>query len=521
MNSFAEITRAVALGALVALAAGCGSDDGGTTGPPAGPTTGTIAVAASTTGDDSDTNGYTVMLDGAEKAAIGSNGSVNLTEVDPGSRSVALSGVAENCAVGGEHPRSVSVTAGATAQAAFEVSCVATVGSLEVTTTTTGEGTDPDGYLVTVDAGPGEPIGADQVLTIPDIPVGNRQVELTEIASNCTVTGDNPTTAAVPLGGSATVSFDVSCTTPPPGMIAFISSRDGPQNEVYIMNGAGGGVTRLTSMAEPKHPPTARLSPDGTQVLFAAGEPADLWVMNIDGTGLQRLTNAIEWSIDHVNAVWSPDGTQIAYSDDGIWIINNDGTGRTLFSDLFSSQNPAWSPDGTRIAFIAQDTSVCCDHYVWSSNLDGSDLQQLSDGTDVVDRQPRWSPDGSRIAFRRSMTNPGLWVMNADGTGSELIVADAYRPAWSPDGSLIAFDGQGLETIRPDGSDRRQLVDMYIGADSGFPYWSPDGSAIAFMSWPNGVPGEARDIYTIRPDGTGLTNITSHPAGDELGSWEP
>ena len=523
MRHFAEVTLTAVLGALVAFAAACGGDDGGTTGPSDGPTTGTIAVAATTTGDDMDINGYSVMLDGTERAAIGSNGSVNLTSVDPGSRSVSLSGVAENCAVGGEHPRSVSVSAGATAQAAFEVACVATVGSIEVTTTTTGEGVDPDGYVVTVDGGSGQSIGANQTLTIPDIPVGNRQVELSDIASNCSVAGENPTSATVPLGGSVDVSFDISCTAPPPGTIAFISSRDGPQDEVYIMNGAGGGVTRLTDMAEPKHPPTARLSPDGTKVLFAAGEPADLWVANVDGTGLQRLTNATEWSIDHVNAVWSPDGTQVAYSDDGvIWMINDDGTARTLFTDLYSSQNPAWSPDGTRIAFTAQDTSVCCDHYIWSSNVDGSDLQQLSGGTDVIDRQARWSPDGARIAFVRGVTDWGIWVMNADGTGSQLVVADVGRPAWSPDGSLIAFAGQGLETVRPDGSDRRQLVDMNIDTDSGYPYWSPDGSTIAFMSWPSGTAGAGyRDIFTIKPDGSGLTNITNHPAEDAIGSWGP
>ena len=516
MNSLAEITRAAALGALIALATGCG-DDNGTTGPPSGPTTGTIAVAASTTGADMDSDGYLIILDGTEKAAIGSNGSVDLTSVNPGDRSVALSGVAENCSVGGEHPRSVSVTAGATTQAAFEVSCVATTGSIQVTTATTGEGTDPDGYLVTVDAGPGEPIGATQTLTIQDIPVGNRLVELTEMASNCTVTGENPTTAAVPLGGSATVSFDVSCTAPPPGTIAFISSRDGPQNEVYVMDGAGGGVTRLTDMAEPKHPPTARLSPDGTQVLFAAGEPADLWVVNADGTGLLRLTESADWSLDYYSASWSPDGTLIAYSDDpGLWIMNPDGSGKTLLSDL-GAYDISWAPDGDRILFTGYDPVVCCDLYMWVISKDGTGLAKLTD--QFVYRKAQWSPTGTQIAYL--LDGPDLWVMNADGTDPTLVATDAWRISWAPDGSLIAFAGQGLETVRPDGSDRRQVVDMIIDPDNGYPYWSPGASTIAFVSYPNEVLGEPRDVYTVSPDGTGLTNITSHPAADEIGSWGP
>jgi len=508
----------------VAVAAACSGSDNGTTDPPDGPTTGTIAVSATTGGDDQDTNGYSVMLDGTEKAAIGANGSVNLTSVSPGNRSVSLSGVEQNCTVGSEHPRSVSVTAGATAQAAFEVSCVATVGSIEVTVSTTGDGTDPDGYLVTVDGGAGEPIGVNQSLTISNVRTGNRQVELSDAAANCSITGANPATAAVPLGGAAAVSFAVECVQPPPGKIAFVSSRDGPQDEIYIMNGAGGGVTRLTNMAEEKWWPVARLSPDGTQVLFAAGDPADLWIVNIDGTGVLQLTNSTEWELDYSSATWSPDGTKIAYIDNSAspWIMNRDGTGKTLLSDLRGGGGLSWSPDGTRIAFSAQDPVVCCDNYIWSINLDGSGLQQLSDGTDVIDLTVKWSPDGAQIAFVRVMPGHDLWVMNADGSDPTLVATSASRPAWSPDGSLIAFAGQGLEMVRPDGSERRQLVDMDIQQDSGFPYWSPDGSTIAFMSWPNGIPGGGpRDIFTIKSDGTGLTNITNHPAADEIGSWGP
>ena len=74
--------------ALLGLGAACGGSDGPTD-LPEGPTTGTIAVSAVTTGDDHDTNGYSVILDGTEKAAIGANGSVNLSDVSPGSRSVS------------------------------------------------------------------------------------------------------------------------------------------------------------------------------------------------------------------------------------------------------------------------------------------------------------------------------------------------------------------------------------------------------------------------------------------------
>ena len=514
---------------FLAIAACSGSD--GTTDPLDGPTTGTVAVSAATTGDDQDTNGYSVMLDETERAAIGANGTVTLSDVDPGSRSVALSGVAENCSVGGEHPRSVLVTAGATAQAAFEVSCVANIGSIEVTTTTTGEGTDPDGYLVTVDAGPGQSIGANQILRLPDVPVGERQVELSAIASNCSVTGDNPATATVPLGGSVAVSFDISCSVPPPGKIAFLSSRDGVQLEVYVMNAAGGGVSRITEMAEAKWDPIARLSPDGSKVLFTAGDPIDIWVVNVDGTGLINVTKTAQ-DEDPISPAWSPDGSKIAYAvgsegDTGLWVIDADGSGPTKLSSM-DTYRLDWAPDGTRLVFAGGDPLNCCDVYVWTIGVDGSDLQQLTDTPDVIDLQVAWSPDGNQIVFVRGYdeigATEGMWIMNADGSGQTRLHMDAYRPAWSPDGSAIAYSPGvgGMWVMNPDGTDQRQVTDKPIDGDYGFPHWAPDGSAIAFMSDPTGTTQFGpKDIFTIRPDGTGLTNITNHAAADFIGSWGP
>jgi len=205
--------------ALLALGAACSGSDGPT--DPDGPTTGTIAVSAATTGDDQDNNGYSVMLDGTERAAIGTNGSVNLTAVSPGTRSVSLSEVSGNCAVGGEHPRSVSVTAGATTQAAFDVSCVVAVGSIEVTVATTGDGTDPDGYSLLTDGQPSGTIDANASRTVADVSIGSRAVELGDVAPNCSVSNDNPQTVNVPFGGTAAVSFDVQCDAPLTGTIAL------------------------------------------------------------------------------------------------------------------------------------------------------------------------------------------------------------------------------------------------------------------------------------------------------------
>ena len=195
---------------LTTLVGGCGGDDGGTTGPDQ-PTTGTISVSVTTTGEDPDSDGYSVLLDGTEKAAVGANGTVNLSEVEPGSRSVSLSAVATNCGVLGDHPRAVSVTAGSTATATFEVDCSAMVGSIDVTVVTTGQGLDPDGYLVHLDGDGGTEITANGSLSFPDLAVGNHTVELSEVADNCTVVSSNPQTVSVPLSDAAQATFEVEC----------------------------------------------------------------------------------------------------------------------------------------------------------------------------------------------------------------------------------------------------------------------------------------------------------------------
>ena len=172
---------------------------------------GDLTVTTGTTGSNVDADGYTVTVDGGLSQAVPTNGGVTFTGLPSGTHSVALSGVAANCAVSGANPQTVSVSAGGPAAATFAVSCVAAPGDLTVTTTTTGSSLDPDGYAVMVDGGPGQAITTNGSVTFSGLAEGSHGVTLSGLAANCAVSGANPQTVTVPAGGAASTSFAVSC----------------------------------------------------------------------------------------------------------------------------------------------------------------------------------------------------------------------------------------------------------------------------------------------------------------------
>lgn len=74
----------------------------------------------------------------------------------------------------------------------------------------------------------------------------------------------------------------------------------------------------------------ASWSPDGKKITYsiAADNNADIWSINVDGTGAKRLTD--NPSTDAMTA-WSPDGQYIYFLSDrkggwGIWVMRPDGS---------------------------------------------------------------------------------------------------------------------------------------------------------------------------------------------------
>src|SRR6266516_2789349 len=131
---------------------------------PAPPPTGDLTVTAATTGQDLDADGYTVTVDGGQSRSLGINASTTYSGLTALSHTVELTGIAGNCTVSGQNPRTVTVATSGTTTT-FTITCTARTGDLTVSTTTTGGTPDPDGYTVSVSGGGSQPIGNNGMVT--------------------------------------------------------------------------------------------------------------------------------------------------------------------------------------------------------------------------------------------------------------------------------------------------------------------------------------------------------------------
>jgi hypothetical protein len=88
------------------------------------------------------------------------------------------------------------------------------LGAIVVSTVTSGSSIDPDGYTVTVDNGPSQHIAPTGAVTFTGLSIGNHTVTLSGVASNCS--GITTLNVTIPLIGTGSVTFTVSCAAQPP-----------------------------------------------------------------------------------------------------------------------------------------------------------------------------------------------------------------------------------------------------------------------------------------------------------------
>jgi TolB protein len=143
----------------------------------------------------------------------------------------------------------------------------------------------------------------------------------------------------------------------------------------------------------------------------------------------------------------------------------------------------ACSPDGKRIAFDAWRTvfGEGFEHiHEFVANADGTGVRDLGEG-----RMPGWSPDSKQLTLTLYHGNSGVWILNADGTGAELVDRAGFGSAWCPTGNRLAYATYGSSGANlcvydmGKGEGRLLLTRAYRQVCWGMA-WSPDGQWIAF-----------------------------------------
>lgn len=273
------------------------------------------------------------------------------------------------------------------------------------------------------------------------------------------------------------------------GTIAFVTNRNGPPGEIYVMDADGKNQRNITNSPASETRPA--FSPDGKKIAFVRDFKAIL-LMNPDGSNQTQVLDGPSAGFSSISSFpdWSPDGKKIVFnallkgSPDGadIYVINADGTGLTrLTTNPANDSTPSWSPDGTKIAFATDRDLVPneVNYEIYVMNADGSNQTRITNNT-KFDHSPSWSPEGKRIAFTsRRDDNFEVYVMNADGSNQTRLTNNPEQD-----------------------SDAK---------------WSPDGTKIVFMSSRDGRFGE---IYVMNQDGTGLVNLTNADSFDMDPSWQ-
>jgi dipeptidyl aminopeptidase/acylaminoacyl peptidase len=292
---------------------------------------------------------------------------------------------------------------------------------------------------------------------------------------------------------------------------------------------------RLEAIAATERPRSLALAPDGRALVFIQDhDTSDLWLLRLDERVPQRLTTGRDpmpyWE-DTTPAV-SPDGSQVAYADEGaVWLVplaggpprrlleagspvwvderrlvvsmERDDTSRLAVVDV----DDPWprllavehgeldsygeesdvdvSPDGSLVAYVFAPRSDLNRSEIRVVDVESGKVRALSGTPSTHDHSPRWSPDGSLVAYSSELSGwYELHLVRADGTDGRQLTreqADFVDHRWHPDGDrLVAARSRGgrfdLVLVDAGSGDLTEVAD---GGSWGDPYWTADGAIVA------------------------------------------
>ena len=328
-------------------------------------------------------------------------------------------------------------------------------------------------------------------------------------------------------------------------VLAYIR-RDGNERGIHYSNGQRGPAGEIR---------TAAWSPDGTRVVFHKRltfqrKPwVKTWSRNLQ----------YELTLTNGGPAFNPTGDRFAFVGQaekargaGVMVANVGGeTSQVVYRDPERNVlGPQWSPNGDRIIFgigvfnaffngfhglfLKSEDRVEGGAQVAIVNTDGSGFRELTTGPNN-NAFPSMSPDGRRFVYRTfGPEGDGLRIMDIE-TRRVTSIAGGYDnfPLWSPRGDLIMFSRQAQDdyeiyTIRPDGTGLKRLT--HARGNDAHMTWSPDGEHILFASTRMGFKDEVTytdapqpygEIFVMRADGSRVEQLTDNQWEEGTPGWQP
>lgn len=232
--------------------------------------------------------------------------------------------------------------------------------------------------------------------------------------------------------------------------LMFEQTRLDGRVELFRLNLDGTNLTRIIEFNSSITVPTTSWSPDGKRIAYESctSNGCSIVVMNDEG----------QWRIPIVGGTtpaFSPDGTRLALSRisgttaaaqqaagaSELYVVDLDGGNlKRLTNQIGIELYPSWSPDGQNIAFEVFKSGVSD---IYTVKADGTNLKLLQSNAEKAS----WSPDGKEILFESDREGfYAIHVMNADGSNVRRLtpaISHSFCADWSLDGKQIIFGSQG------------------------------------------------------------------------------
>lgn len=291
--------------------------------------------------------------------------------------------------------------------------------------------------------------------------------------------------------------------SPDGAKIAFVSDRQKPKSQIYLLPSDGGEAVALTNLEIEGSIQGLCWSPDGAKIAFLFRATPEAWRKEtVEERKKQERSSPVRV---HTRLFYRLDG--LGYFDGEyaqVWAADvATGECRQLTSGPYACRLPVWAPDGETLAFLSdrRDDADILGPYpeIWTVPASGGDLTRIPSPPGSKS-ELSLSPDGSRFAYIGDTDMNDSWGAN----NSRVMVLSAT-------GGDRALDLTGRFDLSV-GYDT--LSDSHDAGAGDALQWSPDGDALFF---PGSRTGDTR-LYRVAADGGGEPVPLTGPHG-EMGGF--